>query len=214
MIQMKSKASATFLMFILMLNLYGQSTTESIKDTLSLQAHDSIQETLLNRTSDSLNGYLNEPLFGIIDTAVQSQYPFIHFNRNHYQLYTKESPQFEHLFFKLQQMVKTKKRKLNFYHIGGSHLQADIYSNDMRQFLQRYWEGLPGERRWVFPFKTARTNNPWNYGFTSSNEWEGFRSVIHRPDSIEYGLLGVAIASRSEERRVGKECRSRWSPYH
>lgn len=195
MIQMKSKVSTTILMFILMFNLYGQSTTESIKDTLSLQVHDSIQETLLSRTSDSLNGYLNEPLFGIIDTSVQSQYPFIHFDRNHYQFYTKESPQFEHLFFKLQQMVKTKKGKLNFYHIGGSHLQADIYSNDMRQYLQRYWEGLPGERGWVFPFKMARTNNPWNYGFTSSNEWEGYRSVIHRPDSIEYGLLGVAIAS-------------------
>src|SRR6266849_10118445 len=25
---------------------------------------------------------------------------------------------------------------------------------------------------------------------------------------------GVRKASRSEERRVGKECRSRWSPYH
>ena len=24
----------------------------------------------------------------------------------------------------------------------------------------------------------------------------------------------VACTSRSEERRVGKECRSRWSPYH
>ena len=24
----------------------------------------------------------------------------------------------------------------------------------------------------------------------------------------------VAQANRSEERRVGKECRSRWSPYH
>src|SRR2546426_4708438 len=24
----------------------------------------------------------------------------------------------------------------------------------------------------------------------------------------------VAVALRSEERRVGKECRSRWSPYH
>ena len=23
-----------------------------------------------------------------------------------------------------------------------------------------------------------------------------------------------AVAERSEERRVGKECRSRWSPYH
>ena len=32
-------------------------------------------------------------------------------------------------------------------------------------------------------------------------------------------LAGISIASlsntgRSEERRVGKECRSRWSPYH
>ena len=26
--------------------------------------------------------------------------------------------------------------------------------------------------------------------------------------------VGMAPASRSEERRVGKECRSRWSPYH
>ena len=26
--------------------------------------------------------------------------------------------------------------------------------------------------------------------------------------------LGTAMATRSEERRVGKECRSRWSPYH
>src|SRR2546426_10057126 len=25
---------------------------------------------------------------------------------------------------------------------------------------------------------------------------------------------GRAIGARSEERRVGKECRSRWSPYH
>src|SRR3712207_9138899 len=26
--------------------------------------------------------------------------------------------------------------------------------------------------------------------------------------------LAVAMPTRSEERRVGKECRSRWSPYH
>src|SRR3712207_7538001 len=25
---------------------------------------------------------------------------------------------------------------------------------------------------------------------------------------------GIVIVQRSEERRVGKECRSRWSPYH
>ena len=27
-------------------------------------------------------------------------------------------------------------------------------------------------------------------------------------------LTGTVAALRSEERRVGKECRSRWSPYH
>ena len=31
------------------------------------------------------------------------------------------------------------------------------------------------------------------------------------PDRPEYG---AALAFRSEERRGGKECRSRWSPYH
>ena len=28
------------------------------------------------------------------------------------------------------------------------------------------------------------------------------------------GLIVGVLLSRSEERRVGKECRSRWSPYH
>ena len=31
--------------------------------------------------------------------------------------------------------------------------------------------------------------------------------------SIEYYVAGSG-KDRSEERRVGKECRSRWSPYH
>src|SRR3712207_7883535 len=30
----------------------------------------------------------------------------------------------------------------------------------------------------------------------------------------DFGGNFVGIATRSEERRVGKECRSRWSPYH
>src|SRR3989442_15323609 len=29
-----------------------------------------------------------------------------------------------------------------------------------------------------------------------------------------FNPAGDAVAVRSEERRVGKECRSRWSPYH
>ena len=30
----------------------------------------------------------------------------------------------------------------------------------------------------------------------------------------DYRCIARTLAERSEERRVGKECRSRWSPYH
>ena len=33
-------------------------------------------------------------------------------------------------------------------------------------------------------------------------------------DDVVYGCANQAGEDRSEERRVGKECRSRWSPYH
>ena len=33
-------------------------------------------------------------------------------------------------------------------------------------------------------------------------------------DGLPAGRTTIGIGSRSEERRVGKECRSRWSPYH
>ena len=33
-------------------------------------------------------------------------------------------------------------------------------------------------------------------------------------DNLQYWFRGVEKFARSEERRVGKECRSRWSPYH
>ena len=32
--------------------------------------------------------------------------------------------------------------------------------------------------------------------------------------ALDARLGALAVRSRSEERRVGKECRSRWSPYH
>ena len=35
-----------------------------------------------------------------------------------------------------------------------------------------------------------------------------------RPGDIVTSMSGQTIEIRSEERRVGKECRSRWSPYH
>ena len=40
---------------------------------------------------------------------------------------------------------------------------------------------------------------------------EGLDPLLHKLDVNGWKHL---MAERSEERRVGKECRSRWSPYH
>ena len=42
--------------------------------------------------------------------------------------------------------------------------------------------------------------------------FRGARAMWSGLDGSE--LLDKRLVARSEERRVGKECRSRWSPYH
>ena len=52
---------------------------------------------------------------------------------------------------------------------------------------------------------------------------KGYRMVLVMPEDLSveraqtmkaYGAELILTLCRSEERRVGKECRSRWSPYH
>ena len=47
----------------------------------------------------------------------------------------------------------------------------------------------------------------------------GVIAALKRGSLFDHGVMGLSLAGysmpiRSEERRVGKECRSRWSPYH
>lgn len=128
-----------------------------------------------------------------LDAFVPSQYPFIHFDRNYFKFYSDESPNWEHFYRNLKTMIAKKDRKLNLYHIGGSHIQADIYTHDFRSFLQTNWPGLSGERGLVFPFGLAKTNNPSNYNFSSPNHWTAYKSVNQRPEDVVYGLTGAVI---------------------
>src|SRR3712207_9528481 len=44
---------------------------------------------------------------------------------------------------------------------------------------------------------------------------EFLNSMLEADEGARYlGEIGIGTNYRSEERRVGKECRSRWSPYH
>ena len=48
-------------------------------------------------------------------------------------------------------------------------------------------------------------------GRALSDVRDGLKPVQWR---VLYAMSELGLRSRSEERRVGKECRSRWSPYH
>ena len=56
---------------------------------------------------------------------------------------------------------------------------------------------------WMF-FSTFKTNE----------EIFGSFKLLPNSFSFQYYIEGWKGSGRSEERRVGKECRSRWSPYH
>ena len=55
--------------------------------------------------------------------------------------------------------------------------------------------------------RTAFMLNPLDYVKLQS-DWEDLFTINVK------GNVYVLNSFRSEERRVGKECRSRWSPYH
>lgn len=127
------------------------------------------------------------------EQEIARKYPFVEVQCNQFQFFGAQSPNWMHLNEALSSMIQTGQGKLNFYHIGGSHLQADIYTHDFRTFLQSNWPGLSGERGLVFPYNLAHTNNPTNYDFSSPNTWKGYRSVTQRPEDFDYGLSGAAI---------------------
>lgn len=147
-----------------------------------------------SQQKDSLSVY-NFPDFVRIDTSARTTYPFIDFSKNNYKFYTETSPNFEYLYHQLDSMIRFQDRKLNFYHIGGSHVQADIYTNDIRMFLQTNYPKLTGERGMVFPFNLAGTNNPGNYRFSSPSNFRGHRVVGNKDHTIDFGVLGATIIS-------------------
>ena len=141
---------------------------------------------------DDLRNY-NHPEFAKSNSDINEKKSLINLDCNQFAFFSEKSTNWLYLYTEIQKMIAKKDRKLNFYHIGGSHIQADIYTHDFRTFLQSNWPGLDGERGLVFPFGLASTNNPSNYNFSSPNNWTGFRSVSARPEDLQYGLTGAAI---------------------
>lgn len=124
----------------------------------------------------------------IITDSLQQQYSFINWEANTIK-HADSAVAFKKLYQKFDNIYNNQEEKLHVFHIGGSHIQADMYSNRLRHYLQNISPKAKGQRGFVFPYKMAKTNNPLNYKVTFDGEWKGFR--CSRNDSVSWGLSGV-----------------------
>src|SRR2546429_8171445 len=61
----------------------------------------------------------------------------------------------------------------------------------------------------------AAHRHPNSYVVTASVDYIDFRNPVNLGEIVTLkSQVNRVFHTRSEERRVGKECRSRWSPYH
>ncbi len=109
-------------------------------------------------------------------------------------VYCGDSSKFDAFFAKLDSLALWGNNKINILHIGGSHIQAGVFSNRMRTNFADIQPGFAAERGAIFPYSAARTNNPKNFEIRYSGEWKKCQNS--RPPITEtLGLMGYTIST-------------------
>lgn len=95
---------------------------------------------------------------------------------------------------RLYQLEQTKQGNLNIVHIGDSHIQADLFTAQMRNKMQDSF-GNAGFG-FTFPYSVAKTNNSAPIRFTASGDFQSVRN-LYADTSKPVGLSGIALETKS-----------------
>jgi lysophospholipase L1-like esterase len=118
-----------------------------------------------------------------------SEYGFIRYDINQFEL-VHNNPSYNNLFTKFDSLIKDGNNKIKIVHLGGSHIQADIYTHLIRQDMQSFYPGILGSRGFFFPYAIAHTNSPSNLWITCSGNWETSKNTQAEP-LYTLGLSGI-----------------------
>ena len=121
-------------------------------------------------------------------------YKFAHFKRNTI-LYPGDSLAMERFFQKMDSVVFFGEGNVNIMHIGGSHVQAGVFTQQFRDNLLSISPDLIGGQYFVFPFSTGGTNNPTHYKVSSTGTWTYCRNAVRKETDKRMGLAGAAITT-------------------
>lgn len=133
------------------------------------------------------------------------QYSFIQYHANQFEG-VRNNPGYEELFAKFDTLIRSGNNQISIVHIGGSHIQADIYTHRIRQDLQSFYPGILGSRGFFFPYKLAKTNTPSNLHITYSGEWLTSKNTEAHP-AFTMGLSGITavlVSKRGELKVVSR----------
>ncbi len=123
------------------------------------------------------------------------------------------SEQMDHFVEKLDSVVLFGRGRVNILHIGGSHVQADIYTNVIRLELDSLNNELRPPRGLIFPYTAAKTNNPWNYRTKANGEWIGQRNALRQfyPAQGASGILAMTSDTAAAiDFRLNTDTLRRW----
>ena len=71
----------------------------------------------------------------MLDSVQEATSGMIQMDKNVLQ-FADDAPHLNYFFSQLDSVFSGEKKKLHIFHIGGSHIQADFYSNKIRTYLQ------------------------------------------------------------------------------
>ncbi|MBM77001.1 MAG: hypothetical protein CL846_00820 [Crocinitomicaceae bacterium] len=122
-----------------------------------------------------------------------AEYKFIKYEEN--KLILSKESNFNVFFKSLNNLFIEGGKEINIIHIGGSHIQADIWSQRIRE---RFFNLVPyssGGRGLVFPYRIIKTNGAPYVKFTSNGSWKGYRNTSSKHNS-ELGLAGITAKTK------------------
>lgn len=121
------------------------------------------------------------------------KYSYIRYLDNRFQFFN-DSAAFVLMYEKYFTLAARGEGNINIIHIGGSHIQADVYTHRVRERIQTIYNSTNSARGFVFPYKIAKTNNPKNFETRYSGLWRAC-SNIDNSTHCRLGLSGMAITT-------------------
>ena len=120
-------------------------------------------------------------------------YPCVNYEANRL-IYPADSSSLHYFYSLLDTLSLYGNGHINIVHLGGSHIQADIMTNRLRQNFTQCLPGFSSSRGIIFPFRAGKTNNPTNYTISYSGSWSRCQNSLP-PIDRTLGITGIAVST-------------------